>query len=228
MKGGRYDFGTVYDRRIPIRPAGMASGLPGGRLPLRRAWPPWISVCPLRTEALTARVQHHTWGYMASTDGLQDGIIKWNGERHGLDLDPQELVISDGVYPHDRRPRTLVPRNNKALIMSPAYSGFYSMVKAARIDSVDSPMTLKAAALRLTGGLERKMTSDVRVLILCNPQNPTGNVWREEELLRLGRLALEKDRGAVGRDPRRLCAQATAMSPSRPERSSGGGKQHHL
>ncbi|MFZ8891620.1 MAG: MalY/PatB family protein, partial [Pseudomonadales bacterium] len=127
------------------------------------------------------------------TDGLRDGIIKWNGERHGLDLDPRELVISDGVYPGMIAAlRTLVPRNNKALIMSPAYSGFYSMVKAARIDSVDSPMTLKNGRFEIDwADLERKMTPDVRVLILCNPQNPTGNVWREEELLRLGRLALE-------------------------------------
>jgi cystathionine beta-lyase len=35
------------------------------------------------------------------------------------------------------------------------------------------------------------MTSDVRALIVCNPQNPTGNVWTEAELLRMGRLALE-------------------------------------
>jgi cystathionine beta-lyase len=39
--------------------------------------------------------------------------------------------------------------------------------------------------------LESKMTSDVRAMIVCNPQNPTGNVWTEEELLRIGHLALE-------------------------------------
>jgi len=41
--------------------------------------------------------------------------------------------------------------------------------------------------------LEAKMTPDVRAMILCNPQNPTGNVWSEDDLLRLGRLCLEHD-----------------------------------
>ena len=196
MKGGRYDFDTGYDRRNTntARWDGPSRDYPEGVFRYGMGVATMDFECaPCITEALTARVQHHTWGYMASTDGLRDGIIKWNGERHGLDLDPRELVISDGVYPGMIAAlRTLVPRNNKALIMSPAYSGFYSMVKAARIDSVDSPMTLKNGRFEIDwADLERKMTPDVRVLILCNPQNPTGNVWREDELLRLGRLALE-------------------------------------
>lgn len=176
MKGGRYDFDTVYDRRNTntARWDGPSRDYPEGVFRYGMGVATMDFECaPCITEALTARVQHHTWGYMASTDGLRDGIIKWNGERHGLDLDPRELVISDGVYPGMIAAlRTLVPRNNKALIMSPAYSGFYSMVKAARIDSVDSPMTLKNGRFEIDwADLERKMTPDVRVLILCNPQN---------------------------------------------------------
>jgi cystathionine beta-lyase len=35
------------------------------------------------------------------------------------------------------------------------------------------------------------MTPDTASLLLCNPQNPTGNVWTEEELLRIGELCLK-------------------------------------
>ena len=40
--------------------------------------------------------------------------------------------------------------------------------------------------------LESQMDIDTNALILCNPQNPTGNVWSKEDLLRLGRLCLER------------------------------------
>ncbi|MGH9337523.1 MAG: aminotransferase class I/II-fold pyridoxal phosphate-dependent enzyme, partial [Vicinamibacteria bacterium] len=40
--------------------------------------------------------------------------------------------------------------------------------------------------------LESQMGFDTDTLILCNPQNPTGSVWSEEDLLRLGRLCLER------------------------------------
>ena len=65
--------------------------------------------------------------------------MKWNGERHGLDLDPASIVISDGVYPGIIAAlRSFVPIGNKVLLTTPAYSGFYSMARAARVDTVDS------------------------------------------------------------------------------------------
>lgn len=196
MKGNRYDFDTVYDRRNTntSRWDGPSRNYPDGVFKYGMGVATMDFECaPCITNALSERIAHHTWGYLASTDGLRDGILRWNGERHGLDLDPREMVISDGVYPGMIAAlRSFVPPENKALIMSPAYSGFYSMVKAARIGYVDSPMVLKNGRFEIDWvDLEKKMTPDVRVLILCNPQNPTGNVWREEELLRLGRLALE-------------------------------------
>ena len=66
------------------------------------------------------------------------------------------------------------------------------MARAARVDTVDSPMLYRNGRYEIDwDDLESKMTADVRATIVCNPQNPTGNVWTEEELLRLGRLALE-------------------------------------
>ena len=88
--------------------------------------------------------------------------------------------------------RSFVPIGNKVLLTTPAYSGFYSMARAARVDTVDSPMLYRNGRHEIDwDDLESKMTADVRATIVCNPQNPTGNVWTEEELLRLGRLALE-------------------------------------
>ena len=75
--------------------------------------------------------------------------------------------------------------------MSPAYPGSIPW-PVANIETVDSELKLINGRYEIDyEDLEAKMTSDVRILIVCNPQNPTGNVWREEELLRIGRLALD-------------------------------------
>ena len=34
---------------------------------------------------------------------------------------------------------------------------------------------------------------ETQSMIVCNPQNPTGNVWTEEELLKIGELCLENN-----------------------------------
>ncbi len=126
-------------------------------------------------------------------DGLFDGIVSWNGERHGIDLDPDSIYISAGVYPGMIAAlRTIVPRGGKVLLTTPAYSGFYSIARAARVQTVDSQMQYLNGRYEVNwDDLEAKMTPDVSALIVCNPHNPTGNVWTEDELLRLGRLSLE-------------------------------------
>jgi cystathionine beta-lyase len=40
--------------------------------------------------------------------------------------------------------------------------------------------------------LQSRISADTNTLILCNPQNPTGNCWSKEDLMRLGKLCLER------------------------------------
>ena len=173
---------------------------------------------PCITEALEERCQHHNWGYLSTTEPLRDGIVKWNGERHGLDLDPDAITLSDGVYPGIIAAlRSFVPTGNKVLLTSPCYSGFYSMARAARVETIDSQMLYLNGRYEIDwADLESKMTSDVRAMIVCNPQNPTGNVWTEEELLRIGRLALEHK--IVGSSHKCVHDSAPAGRPRRGKR----------
>ena len=196
LAGGKYDFDTPYNRvgTNCSRWDSPARNYPGGEFKYGMGVASMDFECaPCITEALEERCQHHNWGYLSTTEPLREGIVKWNGERHGVDLDPGALTLSDGVYPGIIAAlRSFVPTGNKVLLTSPCYSGFYSMARAARVDTIDSQMLYVNGRYEIDWeDLESKMTSDVRAMIVCNPQNPTGNVWTEEELLRIGRLALE-------------------------------------
>ena len=198
MANGRYDFDTVYNRvgSNCSRWDGPATRYPEGEFKFGMGVASMDYECaPCITEALEKRIQHHSWGYMASRDDLYEGIVNWNGEYHNIDLDRREITLSDAVYPGMiAGMRSFIPPGGKVLIMSPAYSGFYTMARAANVQTVDSKMTYNNGRWAPDwADLEAKMTSDVRALIVCNPHNPTGNVWTEDELLRMGRLALEND-----------------------------------
>lgn len=195
---GRYDFDKVYNRvgSNCSRWDSPPRRYPNGEFQYGMGVASMDFECaPCITEALQERVNHHSWGYLSTTDPLREEIVKWTGEYHGVDLGTNELTLSDGVYPGVIAAlRAFVPIGSKALIPSPAYSGFYSMARAANIQTVDSQMKRVNGRYEFDfDDLEAKMTPDVRALILCNPQNPTGNVWQQDELLRLGRLALEKN-----------------------------------
>lgn len=197
LGGGRYDFDTPYGR--------AGTNCARWDTPARR-YPPGVfrygmgvatmdfECAPCITEALEERVRHHNWGYLSSADPLKDAVARWNGERHGVDLGPDMITLSDGVYPGVIAAlRSFVPAKGKVLLNTPTYTGFYSMARHARVETVDSRMLYRDGRFETDwDDLEAKMTPDVRAMIVCNPQNPTGNVWTEEELLRVGRLCLER------------------------------------
>ncbi|MBP78570.1 MAG: hypothetical protein CL926_04760 [Deltaproteobacteria bacterium] len=196
LANGKYDFDTVYNRvgTNCARWDSAARRYPEGVFKYGMGVASQDFECaPCITEALAERVNHHNWGYMGGTDDLKEEIVKWNGNRNNLDLNPDELTISDGVYPGMiAAMRAFVPAGGKILIITPAYSGFYTMARAANVGTVDSQMVIKNGRYEVDwDDLEAKMTPDVRLLIVCNPQNPTGNVWKSDELHRMGRLALD-------------------------------------
>jgi len=196
MAGGKYDFDTPYNRvgTDCARWDSPALRYPAGVFKYGMGVASMDFECaPCITEALSERVNHHNWGYLSTTEPLRDAIVQWNGNRHGVDLDPDSITIAAGVYPGVIAAlRSFVPAGEKVLLTTPAYSGFYSMTSAARVGTVDSPMVIKNGRYEIDWeDLESKMTSDVRAMIVCNPQNPTGNVWTAEELTRIGRLCLE-------------------------------------
>ena len=39
---------------------------------------------------------------------------------------------------------------------------------------------------------ERRISHDTNTLILCNPQNPTGNCWSPDDLMRIGEICLKR------------------------------------
>ncbi len=65
---------------------------------------------------------------------------------------------------------------------------------AARTLANESPMIVKNGRYEIDwDDLEARITPDTQAFLLCNPQNPTGNLWSQDDLLRLGRLCLENN-----------------------------------
>ena len=195
---GRHDFDTVYDRRGSncSRWDTPARKYPGGEFKYGMGVATMdFEVPACITDALAERCKHHTWGYMSSKESLQEAIAEWNVARHGLELDPSTIELSSGVYPGMIASlRTFSPPGSKVAQLSPAYSGFYFMTRHTYTNVQDSQMQRVDGRFEIDwDDLESKMTHDTQSMIVCNPQNPTGNVWTEEELLRIGEMCLKND-----------------------------------
>lgn len=197
---GRYDFDTIYSRidtdcvrwdaQVDTFGPGMKVGMGIADLDFRAA--------PCIGEAMQKRMQHENWGYLSSDLGfrsLKEAISQWNQERHGVAVDPGSIEIASGVHPGlIAALQTFSPPASRVLLMTPTYNGFYTDLTYTGTVANESLMIFEDGKYRIDwDDLEARMTPDTHTMLLCNPQNPTGNVWSEDDLLRIGELCLKND-----------------------------------
>jgi cystathionine beta-lyase len=153
---------------------------------------------PSITKALAERLQHENWGYLdmggQAMKSFSDGIVSWNKRRYGVDINPEMLVITTGVHPGlIAALRTFSPPGSKVLLLTPTYNGFYGDLTASGTIAEESPLKLVNGRYSIDfEDFERRISHDTNTLILCNPQNPTGNCWSKEDLLRLGEICTRR------------------------------------
>ncbi|MBP7778254.1 MAG: aminotransferase class I/II-fold pyridoxal phosphate-dependent enzyme [Acidobacteria bacterium] len=195
--GGKYDFDTPYNRfgtnsikyDSIIRQYGKDSiqvGMGIADMDFRAA--------PSITKALKERLEHENWGYLDMPAAFAEGVIAWNKKHYGVTIPPEDLIITMGVHPGlIATLKTFSPVGTKVLLQTPTYNGFYGDLRAS--DTLAEEVLLK----RLPDGrfamdfdaFEKQISIDTNSFILCNPQNPTGNCWSAEDLLRIGEICLK-------------------------------------
>jgi cystathionine beta-lyase len=148
-------------------------------------------VAPCVTRALAERSQHENWGYMRIPDSYYEAIVEWNQRHYGLQIDPDTIDLTTGVHSGlISALHAFSPPGSRVLMTTPIYSGFYSDLRFTRTIADDSPMQFVDGRYEIDfDDLERRARR-CNTMILCNPQNPTGNVWSPEELTRIGEICL--------------------------------------
>jgi cystathionine beta-lyase len=146
---------------------------------------------PCITRAIAERCSHENWGYLRRPARYAEAVAEWNQRRYGLEINPDDLVWTTGVHPAlIAALQTFSPPGSRVLMTTPVYSGFYSDLRFTRTIAEDSPMVLVDGRYEIDYDDFERRAARSNVFILCNPQNPTGNCWSEEDLLRMGEICL--------------------------------------
>ena len=194
---GKYDFDTVYNRigtdsirwDQQIQTYGkdnIAVGMGIADMDFRAA--------PAITKALAERLQHENWGYLHMPRSYTASIIDWNKRRYGVEINPDLLMLSSGVHPGlIAALQTFSPRGSKVLVQSPTYNAFFTDIDLVGCVAEENPLKLTNGRYSMDfDDLERRISHDTNTLILCNPQNPTGNCWSRDDLMRLGEICTRR------------------------------------
>ena len=191
----KYDFETIIDRRgtgCLKWDAWSRRGHAADDLPL------WVAdmdfkTVPAAMDALVERVQHGVYGYTMATDGYYEAVQNWFATRHGWRPEREWFVKTPGVvFALAMAVTAFTQPGDAVVIQPPVYYPFRLMIQDNGRKMVTSPLIYENGRYAMDyEGFERTLKeSGAKLFILCNPHNPVGRCWSEEELRRIGEICL--------------------------------------
>ena len=148
------------------------------------------------TQALAERVRSgnlgYPTGYAAGEPGLREALAAWLSERHGWTVQEDDIMPVHGIVPGlCLGALTCASAGEGVLLQTPIYPPFILAVNGTGRTVQYSPLVWSGSRWEMDlAGLEATITPETRLLMICNPHNPTGRVFEREELEALADIVL--------------------------------------
>lgn len=143
--------------------------------------------------AIKERVDKKIFGYsMVYSDDYYQAFSKWCKEKYDWEFPKEELCFSPGIIPAlYQLIEDLVGKDEKMLVMTPGYGYFQHAAEYNKVELVRSPLIETDGYFTIDFEDLEKRAADpkVKVLLWCNPHNPSGRMWSLEELKKVAEIA---------------------------------------
>lgn len=148
-------------------------------------------------DGIKERLDNRIFGYTRIfSDSYYNAFVNWCTKRYGWSFKRNQLVMSNGIIPalYELVDYICKP-DEKVIFLTPSYAYFKYAADYNHRESVCSDLINENGYYRIDfDDFERKAADEKTTLfILCNPHNPSGRVWTEEELKRLGDICIKND-----------------------------------
>lgn len=160
---------------------------PEGALPL------WVAEMDVRlAEPITARLREaidlSDTGYSPGDAGLAREFAGFAQRNWDWEVDPELCtgypdLGASGVATLQH----FAGSDGRVVITPPVYNSFYVWLRDAGL--VPEEVTLAPDGTPDLDGIDRALASGIRVVLISNPHNPFGRLWRREELTELAEIA---------------------------------------
>lgn len=157
-------------------------------------YPMWVAdmefeASPAIVKALSQRIDHKVYGYAMPDEALLQSAVKWFQRRHAIDIPHKHLRASPSIMTTmSAAIEAFCDKGEGVVTLVPIYPPFMEVVTAQErvlhtVALKESSEGFKIDFTALDEALKKS-----KILLLCNPHNPVGRVWSEEELLKIAGL----------------------------------------
>ena len=201
----KYDFTSIMDRMGKDAIAVEALGQnPMAPKPPKEGFdviPMWVAdmnfpTVPTIPEAIIERAKHPAYGYFSTRKEYLDSIIKWHETRNDVTgLTPECIGYENGVLGIlSSALEAFSASGEPILVQSPCYIGFIHTLNNLGRKIIDSPLKKEENWAMDYEDIEKKIIKhNIHFAIFCSPHNPTGRVWKKEEIQKFMAICKKHD-----------------------------------
>lgn len=142
---------------------------------------------PVILEALHHRVDHGIFGYAQAHEGLNDAIVTYLRDRRGAEVPMEQIVHLGGLVPAlSLAGRAYCKPGDSMMTCTPVYPPFIGVHHDAKVSLIAVDHVLADGVWSFDWeAMEKAVTPETKVFLLCNPQNPLGRVFSKAEIEKL-------------------------------------------
>ncbi|MCC5986823.1 MAG: pyridoxal phosphate-dependent aminotransferase [Pararhodobacter sp.] len=151
--------------------------------------PMWVADMDFRPpasvqRALEGMLAHGVYGYFGDDSAYNEAIIWWMKNRHSWQVAPEWITTTHGlVNATGLCVQTWTQPGNGVVLFTPVYHAFARVIRAAGRQVVECPLVDRGGRMTMDfAAYDSQMTGREKLVILCSPHNPGGQVWTAEEL----------------------------------------------
>ena len=162
--------------------------------------PMWIAdmdfICPPEiTRAMSERIAQGIFGYSEIPSNLTEVFVNNVKNNSGWSVEKDWVVwIPGGVVGLNVTCKTVLAPGEIAMVPSPIYAPFTEAPENMERGFIKTHLFDSKGRLEFDmDAIETLLTEDTKLFFLCNPQNPGGTVFSENELKELSKVCEERN-----------------------------------
>lgn len=157
--------------------------------------PLWVADMDFRTpdfivNAIRKRCEHEIFGYTYGSENYYTSIIEWVHYKHNWKIRKEWLSYIPGIVKGIGFVlQCFTQPGDKIIIQPPVYHPFRIVPESMHREIVNNPLRLINGSYEMDfDNLESVIDDKCKVLILSNPHNPGGIVWKKDSLVKLAEI----------------------------------------
>ncbi len=154
--------------------------------------PMWVADMDFETpsfikDAILQRAEHQIYGYSFRPDSFYNSIVNWVKTYHNWEINPKQISFSPGVVPGIAiSVLAFTKPGDKIIVQPPVYFPFFTTIKENGRQVVENKLINKDGCYSMDfDDLLSQIDLRTKMIIISNPHNPVGRVWKKQELEKL-------------------------------------------